>query len=520
MAVSRESMQTKYSVKDEERLIAALHDPRIKDNLLAFVKFVYPWGKKGTPLEHFSGPRIWQAEDLQEITDHLAAQKQVMAKKQAPEMYRKATASGRGPGKSALVAWIAHWMMSTRIGSTTIITANTETQLKTRTFAELTKWVTLSLNAHWFDMTVLSLKPAPWFEKSIKDGLQIDTGYYYCQGQLWSEENPDAFAGVHNPLGVNVMFDEASGIPNQIFSVTEGFFTEPTLNRFWFVFSNPRRNSGGFYDCFHAHRDQWRLRHLDSRTVEGTDLKIYDGIIKTYGIDSDVVRMEVLGQFPSQGAKQFIPSNVVQDAMERQLDPDPGAPLILGVDPARFGNASTVARFRQGRDARSIPPVRIKQRDNMAVVQEIAWLIDRYKPDAVNIDIGQASGIIDRLREMGYRVHEVWFGKTASQPEYANIRTEIWAAMREWLPGGCIDGDPRLFRDLTAPEYDFFGRAKDAIILESKESLEDRGIPSPDDGDALALTFARPVARRDAKASKHGGRARQAKDVDYALFGR
>ena len=520
MAVSREALQTKYSVKDEERLIAALHSPKIKDNLLAFVKFVYPWGKPGTPLENYSGPRIWQAEDLQEITDHLTEQKALMAKGKIPAMYRKATASGRGPGKSAEVAWLAHWMMSTRIGSTVILTANTETQLKTRTFAELTKWVTLSLNAHWFDLTVLSMKPAPWFEKSIKEGLQIDTGYYYCQGQLWSEENPDAFAGVHNPLGVMVVKDEASGIPNSIFSVTEGFFTEPTLNRFWLVYSNPRRNSGGFYDCFHAHKAQWKLRHLDSRTVEGTDPKIYDGLIKTYGIDSDVVRIEVLGQFPSQGARQFIGSQIVQDAIDRVLEPDEGAALILGVDVARFGNAATVARFRRGRDARSIPPIRIKQRDNMYVANELAHLIDRYRPDAVSIDVGNASGVIDRLREMGYKVQEVWFGKTASQPEYANVRTEIWARLREWLNGGCIDGDPRLFSDLTAPEYDFFGRAKDAVILESKESMEDRGIPSPDDGDALALTFAHHVARRDLRVSKHGGAPRIARDVDYALFGR
>ena len=433
-------------------------------------------------------------------------------------MFRKATAAGRGPGKSSVVAWLTHWMMTTRIGSTTIVTANTEMQLKSRTFAELTKWVTMSINAHWFDLTVLSMRPAPWFEKAVKEQLQIDTGYYYAQGQLWSEENPDAFAGAHNPLGIQIFMDEASGIPNSIFSVTEGFFTEPTVNRFWHVYSNPRRNSGGFYDCFHTHRDHWRLRHLDARTVEGTDPKIYQGLIDKYGIESDVVRIEVLGQFPNQGARQFISSAVVQEATERELQPDDGAALILGVDPARYGDASTVARFRRGRDARSIPPVVIKHRDNMYVANEVAHLIDRFKPDAVCIDVGNASGIIDRLREMGYKVHEVWFGKTASQPEYANVRTEIWARMREWLNGGCIDKDPRLFSDLTAPEYDFFGKAKDAVILESKESLEDRGVPSPDHGDALALTFSHHVARRDLRVSKP--RARMAADVDYALFGR
>jgi hypothetical protein len=509
--------ETKYSVKDEERLIAAIHEPAIKDDLLAFVKFIYPWGKPGTPLEHYHGPRIWQAEDLREITAHLHAQQTVREARGVPAMFRKATASGRGSGKSAEVAWLAHWMMSTRLGSTTIVTANTEMQLKSRTFAELTKWVTLALNAHWFDLTVLSMRPAPWFERAIKDALQIDTGYYYCQGQLWSEENPDAFAGVHNPLGVAVIFDEASGIPAPIFSVTEGFFTEPVVDRYWLIYSNPRRNSGGFYDCFHTHQAHWRLRHLDARTVEGTDPKIYAGLIDKHGIESDVVRVEVLGQFPNQGAHQFITSSAVQQAQARVLEPDPGAPLLMGVDVARFGLAATVVRFRQGRDARSIPPVVLKQRDNMAVVEELAHLITRYRPELVAIDIGQASGVIDRLRELGYKVHEVWFGKAASQPEYANVRTEIWARLRDWLGGGCLDHDPRLFGDLTAPEYHFYGKAQDALMLESKESMEDRGLPSPDHGDALALTFAFPAARRDLPASARR-RVRQAADVDYALF--
>jgi hypothetical protein len=510
---------TKYSVKQEEALIARLHQPDLKDNLLNFVKYVYPWGKPGTPLEHFSGPRIWQAEDLHEITHHLAAQRKTVTKKRLPEMYMKATAAGRGTGKSARIAWHAHWMMSTRIGSTTIITANTEMQLKSRTFAELTKWFNLALNAHWFESTVLSVRPAPWFQQACKESLSIDPGYYYCQGQLWSEENADAFAGVHNPLGVSVIFDEASGIPQKIFSVTEGFFTEPVIDRYWLVYSQGRRNSGGFYECFHSQRSRWRLRHLDARTVEGTDPKVYQGIIETYGIDSDTVRIEVLGQFPAQGARQFIPSTLVQEATARVIERDDGAPLILGVDVARFGDGSTVARFRRGRDARAIPPAVFKGKDNMFVAREVAHLIDRYKPDAVAIDAGgNGSGVVDRLKEMGYRVQEVWFGKSASVPEYANVRTEIWARLRDWLPGGAIDQSPQLFGDLTAPEYDYFGRAKDAIMLESKESLTDRGLPSPDHGDALALTFYPHAARRDGPGLR-GGRPRVAQGVEYALFG-
>jgi hypothetical protein len=503
---------------DEEALITFLHSPTIKDNLYNFVTAAYPWGQQGTPLAHHDGPRTWQKDDLAELSDHILEQQRAMQEGRIPTMFKKGTAAGRGPGKSSYVGWICDWMMTTRIGSTTIVTANTETQLKTRTFAEIGKWTNLLINRHWFEQTVLSLRPAPWFGKVVKDQLKIDTGYYYCQGQLWSEENPDAFAGAHNPLGVCVIMDEASGIPATIFTVTSFFFTEPSLNRYWLVYSNPRRNSGGFFDIFHGTDPTWRKRHLDIRTVEGIDPKIAETLILDKGIDSDEVRMEVLGEFPKQGNRQFIGNDLVHQAQARPLVEDPGAPLILGVDVARYGDDSTVFRFRKGRDARSIPPIRYQERDNMFIANKLAEVISHYNPDAVNIDAGNGTGVIDRVRELGYKVHEVWFGASATSPEWANVRTEMWANLRDWLGGGCIDQDARLFGDLTAPEYHPHGKASDKTMLQSKEALKDLGYRSPDDGDALALTFASRPARRDLTASRTHARTRLAQGMDASVF--
>jgi hypothetical protein len=508
----------KVSPKDEEKLIEFLHAPAIKDNLYNFVMAVYPWGQKGTPLEHHQGPRDWQKEDLLEVTAHLQTQKGRLAAGEIPEMWKKATASGRGPGKSTLVAWLLHWMMTTRIGSTTIITANTEMQLKTRTFAEVSKWLTLGLNAHWWEVSILSVRPGAWLALQVKEQLKIDPAYWYGQGQLWSEENTDAFAGVHNPRGVQVIYDEASGIPKQIFTVTAGFFTEPVVDRYWWVYSNARRNSGGFFDCFDKPEGGWRIRHLDARTVEGLDMKVFDGMIREHGIDSDQVRVEVLGEFPKQGNRQFIGNELVKAAQDRELDRDLQAPLILGLDVARYGDDSTVLRFRKGRDARSIPPIRFADRDNMFIANETAKIIAHYNPDAVNIDAGNGTGVIDRLRELGFKVTEVWFGSKASSPEWADKRTEMWADVRDWLGGGCLDADARLFQDLTAPEYHPAGKGSDKTRLQSKEELRDLGYRSPDDGDALALTFATHVARKDLTASKSFKRERVARDLDYSVF--
>ena len=143
-----------YDSKDEQALMTEIWDPAIADDLEKFVLFVYPWGKEGTPLERFKGPRTWQRDELQAKTEHIKRNRLRMEMGQDPAMWRGAKGSGRGIGKSALVSWETHWMASTRLGSTTIVTANTETQLKTRTFAEITKWNTLALNGHWFETTV------------------------------------------------------------------------------------------------------------------------------------------------------------------------------------------------------------------------------------------------------------------------------------------------------------------------------------------------------------------------------
>jgi hypothetical protein len=513
----------KYDAKGEQALMTELWDPAIADDLLKFVLFVYPWGKAGTPLEHFEGPRQWQRDYLDEVTEHLKTQSSRMALDLDPEMWRHGTASGRGPGKSALVAWLTHHMLSTRIGSTTIITANTEPQLKSRTFAEVTKWQTMALNGHWFESTVLSVRPAGWFEALLKKQMQVDTGYYYAQGQLWSEENPDAFAGVHNPHGVRVIYDEASGIPKSIWTVTEGFFTEPTLNRFWDVFSNPRRNSGAFFEVFHDEktRARWRRRQIDSRTVEGTDRALFNSLIEQHGVDSDEVRVEVLGQFPNTAARQFIGNDIVEQARTRELVTDTGAPLVMGVDISRQGNDFNVVRFRQGPDARSIPAVRWKSADLTVTADRIAALIDEYRPDAVAIDQGMGAGVIDMLKRRHYRgIYEVAFGSSPDDPQWANCITELYARCREWLRGGCIDDDPLLFADLTAREFGFWGKAKDRIILASKDEFRSATGRSPDDGDALALTFKPKVARRDLYAGRgRGSRTPVARDVDYPLFG-
>lgn len=509
-----------YTAKDEQALMTELWDPQLADDIRAFVMFAYPWGKPNTPLEAHKEPRKWQIEEMEAKTDHIRQNRIRMQQKLPPVMWRGAKASGRGIGKSAEVAWESHWMMTTRLGSSTIITANTEAQLTSRTMAEMGKWHTMALNSHWFDRTAMLMRPAEWFDELLKTQLKIDTAYYYIMAQLWSEEKPDAFAGVHNHNGVMLKFDEASGIPQSIWTVSEGFFTEPVLDRYWDTYSNPRNNTGAFFECFHKNRELWRPLQIDSRTVEGTDRAVYESIINQFGADSDEARVEVYGQFPNSGSRQFIPMDFILEARARELAPDPGAPLILGADVGRYGEDPSVIRFRRGRDARSIAPLRFKGISTMDFADRIAEAIGKYDPDAVVVDEnGVGGGVVDRLRQLGYRVHGVNSqGAPKDKDKYLNLRAELYDLMKNWLRIGGIDDGAELHDDLKGPEYGF-NNTKGLLQVESKDAMKARGLASPNDSDALMMTFAVNPARKDLASSRHQRRTVTATGLDFNVFG-
>lgn len=496
--------------------MATIWRPEIRDDLEEHVLFLYPWGKKGTPLERFKGPRQWHVGGLRDISKHIKQNINRLDLGMTPEVWRESTVSGRGVGKTALAAWLILWMQSTRLGSTTIVTANTEAQLTSRTWPELGKWHTLALNSHWFIRAATTLRPSPWFEQAIRADLGIDTGYYYAQAQLWSEENPDAFAGAHNSYGMQVIFDEASGIPKNIWTTTEGFFTEIIPDRYWHVFSNGRRNTGEFYETHHKYRHLWVTRNIDSRFVEGVDPAICQRIIDKYGKDSDEARVEVYGQFPIRGENQLIGRDIIDDARLRTIEPDPCEPLIMGVDVGRGGDP-TVIRWRQGRDARSIPRITTKLRDDMKTAHLVAAWINKTNPDAINIDAGAGTGVIDRLRSLGYKVNEIWFNSASPVEAYANLRTWMWFELRDWLSGGCIDDVEELRDDLAGPEKTYH-KSQDKILLESKEDMQKRGLSSPNEGDALALTFAVKVPRKDRLHSANSREPIIAEGVDSDPF--
>lgn len=513
--------QMRYSPKDEQELMTRLWTPDVKDDPRVFVRLVYPWGKPNTPLADVEKPRQWQDDVMLEIARyirHAREQQQIVGV--LPEMFREAIKSGRGIGKSALFAWLAHWLVSTRLGSSVWVTANGEPQLKTKTFPEVAKWVSMAINSHWFDVNALSIVPAKWFSDLVSRDMKIDPKYWYIAAQLWSEENPDAFAGAHNGYGEMYLFDEASGIPKPIWTVAQGVFTEPIVDRYWLAFSNPRRNDGAFFEAFNKNRELWRNVTVDARTVEGLAQDGYDAIIKEHGPDSDEARVEVYGDFPNQAVDQFIAYSTVAEAAAREVAYDPGAPLLMGVDVARGERDYNVIAFRQGRDARNVPWQRFRSNDIVAIANRVADAATGLKVDAIFVDgNGVGGGVVDLLKSWGFRVIEVQAGGSPNdENKYLNKRAEMWALGREWLGIGAIPDDKVLRADLVAPKKDYH-KITNKLIIESKQDMRDRGLASPDMADALFMTFAQVIARNDARHGRGArGRQRVAAGIDSPIF--
>lgn len=466
------------------RLSSYMHDP------LGFVTDNFDWGKG--ELEGMTGPTEWQRALLEAIREKLL---HGYGLPDAVEgAIRVVRSSGHGVGKSTCVAWIILWAMATFEDTRGVITANTKTQLETKTRAELAKWHRLFLYNPMFRMTATALISA---DPSHEMTWRMDF-------IPWSENNPEAFAGLHNKgKRLLVIFDEASWIADSIWETTEGALTDTNTEILWCVFGNPTRNTGRFRDCFGRFAAIWDSAQIDARDVPfNTNAKLHKEWIALYGEDSDFVRVRVRGVFPRAGSLQFIPSDVVDEACQREVMCHSFDPLVLGVDVARFGDDASVIYIRKGRDGRSYPPIKLRGVDTMTLAGRVTELYNEYRADAVFVDgTGVGGGVVDRLRQLSVPVFDIQFGAKADGLRiglvdgvtFANKRAEIWGAMREWLKGGAIPADPELRDQLIGVEYTYSGTQYNSIQLERKEDMKKRGLASPDIGDALALTFSMPV---------------------------
>lgn len=385
-------------------LAACFADP------LRFVLFAFPWGEQpDTKLVELQepwrsrypgcryGPDKWACQLLDDIGAEV--RKNAFDGRHAVPPLKYAVSSGHGIGKSALTAWLVCWVMATRPNCKGIVTATTANQLETKTWAEIQKWMKKSIVADLFDIQATSIRA-----KESPESWRVDA--ITCK-----EENAEAFAGQHAASSTPFyVFDEASGVPDAIFEVAEGGLTdgEPMM----FLFGNPTRNSGRFFNCFHRQSRFWNLRKIDSRTVAITNKRQIEEWKNEYGEDSNFFRVRVRGEFPTIAADQWCDSALVDAAMARGEPPTNSATCaVVGVDVARFGDDDTVICTRIGKDATRF--VRYNGLDTIQVVGHVKEEVRRLnrlglrKVHVFMDEGGVGGGPVDVLRNDGFPVRGV-----------------------------------------------------------------------------------------------------------------
>ena len=404
---------------------------------------------------------------------------------------RLAVKSGHGVGKTALVAWLILWWELTHLPNKVAVTANRQDQLSDVVWAEIRLW---SKKLHPALKNLLEIT-------SDKVTWKADPDLGFAVARTARKEAPEAFQGFHSK---HMLFlaDEASGIDDVIFEVGQGAMSTPGAKTL--LTGNPTRTSGYFRDAF-KERGNWWTRTVSSLEVieEGLPYANPDypqEVAQEYGIDSNVYRYRVLGEFAVEDDDAVISRLLVEASVNRDVEAT--GRVVWGLDVARFGDDRSALIKRHGNFLRE-PPLWWKGKD---VVQTAGKVVEQFenekkvlRPDVIMVDaIGIGAGVADRLREAGLPVRDVNVGEVASsKDEFTRLRDELWWSARKWferkdcrLPENC----EQLIDELTDVRYEYTPSRK--IKVESKEDVKKRlgrgqwGGKSPDLADAFILTFA------------------------------
>jgi len=390
--------------------------------------------------------------------------------------------AGHGVGKTTVEAIVAIWHTLLFTDSKTAATAPSANQLRDVLMAEIGRLIN-SAN--------------PWIKSQlVVSNMRMEVvgkeSSQFLTARTARPEQPDALQGLH-AKHMLFLVDEAFGVADSVFEVARGALS--TDGARVMLCGNPTATSGYAYNTHHRNADLWKtfcLNAEQSPLVSKSSIAEWEG---EYGKDSDEYRVRVLGEFPRASISQLIPRELVSAACKRKLGQ--GAyifqPVILGVDVAWEGDDRSVIFKRQG-----LASWKLWEGRNIGNI-DLGNLVAQYwkseSADAVFIDVGMGTGVIDYLRHLHLAPIPVNFGSASSVTEYRYKRTEMWFGIKKWLEeGGVIPDDQALLDDLTGPNYSFLSSGQK--MLEQKKMMKKRGLKSPDLGDALALTFAAPVVKK------------------------
>lgn len=399
--------------------------------------------------------------------------------------------SGHGVGKSTGASWAMLWYFLTRYPVKVVVTAPTSAQLYDALFAEVKRWVK-ELQPAVQDLIEM---------KAERIELKSSPTEAFISARTSRAEQPEALQGIH-AANVMLIADEASGIPEQVFEAAAGSMSGHEATTI--LLGNPVRSSGFFYETHNRLSGEWWTRKVSCVDSPRVSDAYVNEMKSRYGEESNAYRIRVLGEFPLSDDNTVIGMDLVESAIQRDVSVSPTAPVVWGVDVARFGTDASALCKRKGNTI--LEPVRKwRNLDLMqltgAIKAEYDALEAKERPMEILVDsIGLGAGVVDRLRELNLPARGINVSESpALGNTYRNLRAELWYKAKQWLEKrDCkMPKDEQLVAELVTVRYTFTSNGK--IQIESKDDIRKRGLGSPDLADAFVLTFA-----SDAAVALHG----------------
>lgn len=391
---------------------------------------------------------------------------------------RVAASSAQGAGKTSALCWLVFLLLLTQNDCRILITSPSYQQLSRVFSSELAKW-------H-------SRMPAVLREQFIltkeRVALKGRETHQFASMVTASAEHEENLQGGHAENYV-ILADEASGIEERIFDVLLGTLGTGEGGRFVMT-SNPLRAAGRFYEVFSRDLKSWTKFYFSAYDSPILADSWIEEMKETYGEDSDIFRVRVLGKFPRSASTQFFPTDELMAAMKSNLPYMiyQQYPKIIGVDVARFGDDKTIFCLRQGPKLHEY--VQYSGLSNMEVVGKLIEYQAKHKSGRINIDaIGVGSGVYDRAQELLLPVHPVIVSQKSTDPRaYFNLRAQLYGLTKEWLSNGAdLPDDEDLRKQFLSMEYGY--NLKMQLQMVGKKLIKARGLDSPDIPDSVSLTF-------------------------------
>lgn len=473
---------------------------------LAYVLF--PFGEPGHALEHFK-PRTWQMKEWAKMSAHL----QNPITRYLP--YKLVISTGNGSGKTAFGAITMLMLLYTQ-KLRGRVTANTKPQLTQIVWPEYDKWFR---HARYSD--ILFEK----FGESIKSQDEIFHDQWQFSLFTWDESNPAAVSGLHNQgHAILYTFEEAPGIPAEIFKYANGAFAATNTIKFWLALGNSDDPDSKFESLMED--PGWNALRIDTRTLDDVDKAFVASVLRECGGDEDAddFRIRVRGLPRKTNADAIISRDRVSEALDRGAEFDIAKvnrlPCIITCDPAWTGGDLTTIWVHQGNWSKLLAAYALDKArgDDHKITYDLMVKYEKlYGADAVYIDQGEGTTLKTLANQDG-RFHWELVSFAAlpndnpdsKQSEFANMRAQMYYQtakyLRDDMPVIEISKDILPLKSTETVEQTFIkqmgytkgDRHKVTLkkLCESKKDLKVRVGESPDLADGFVLRCYRQLLDR------------------------